>query len=537
MDNKEYKIYSNTKTNEFYFDYDGNTITSVIEFYKKDATTPFSTRAVIITKKDDGTYATNLAPSIAYGDATEKTRKITISDGGAINKIEICKINQNKEFDYKEENIIYRYSRTDSKDDKTTADYINNVEISEDGKKINITFNKLDEYGYYEIRAVDKKTEIVQKREIRIQCLYATAKAEVATNSFIVIPTVVNTDESYAIFKIDKSDKITKAEVYQILNGKVQTKTISDYTVEKNTYITQVKIAKEGMFRIKYTNKDKEEYSVDCIIKKEETGWNINQSPKVKKATLSSDNQKIIVTDNKINTMQILLYNSDTKKYDKELYSYKDGKGTKGEDYSKYISSLKITDTKKVTIEMKRKSSTYKIKIIATDINVDNVSMIRARKISIKKKATTKSTTSSSSSKNTTSNNTTSSSKNTTSSNTSSSSKNTTSSNTTSSSTNSKTVFSKKLESGNPTKEGECTYRFSAKDNDGIKTITYKVYRGRLDCNGKKVEETLVDATTEVNGKTEYSFGVSIRTYYSYKVQIKVTDSKGNVESITYTEF
>jgi hypothetical protein len=105
--------------------------------------------------------------------------------------------------------------------------------------------------------------------------------------------------------------------------------------------------------------------------------------------------------------------------------------------------------------------------------------------------------------------------------------------------------------SGDSTKGESWIYRFSAKDNDGIKTITYKVYQEKLDSNGEKYDSKEADETIEVNGNTEYNFAVSIKTHcvistntyemsYEpnlYKVQIKVTDSKGNVESITYTEF
>ena len=516
---KELKIMQDKTSKKHYVTYTGDAGKITLEFYKKDAQKPYVSKQMEIKKEQDGTYSAIRAPKITYSTESDNDRAFKITDEKGISEIVICKRNAKGVYDYKEENIIYKNNIKG--ESKINNQYVN-TQPEKLGTKAPIKIKRLDEYGYYEIK-VTGISGLMHTREVKVRGKMKTAKPIAKTeNGFAPSIKVDKSDKDKVTFKIDKSNKVTSAEMYQVIDGKVNSKKVKLDVDKTGNYITSFTFAKEGMYRLKLLNKSGESAAsiTDFIINRKNNTetWRVNESPRVVKSTGEKYIQKIKISDGAIKSVKIFVKGSKGYDLTKPIYKYENGQVKK--TTAKYIDESKSSykDKNNIYIALKRSTSaTTKYLIQVTDHGGNDPELIKNRMIHVDKAVTEaeKKDTSKSSEK-TVKKDT--SKKNTNSSNTKKVNKNdkqtTTQKNTDSSSktkkvTNSKTVFGK-IYNGNT---------IVISDSDGIK----KVDISPLDKVGySKSKNSVTLSCKRLEGK-------------SYNLKVTITDKKGKKSSKTYT--
>ena len=522
---KELKIMQDKTSQKYYVTYTGEAGKITLEFYKKAAKSPYMSKQMEVQKGEDGTYSAIVAPRITYGKETDNDKIFNVTDAKGISEIVICKRNAKGVYDYKEENIIYRLKATASSKDtqgKCTKKYIEKATFTKQGNNADIKIKRFANYGYYEIK-VTGISGLMHTREVKVRGKMKTAKPIAKTeNGFAPSIKVDKSNKDKVTFKIDKANKVTSAKMYQVIDGKVNSKEVKLDVNKTGNYITSFTFAKEGMYRLKLLNKSGESAAsiTDFIINRKDNTetWRVNESPRVVKSTVSKDIQKIKISDGAIKSVKIFVKGSKGYDLTKPIYKYENGQVKK--TTAKYIDESKSSykDKNNIYIALKRSTSaTTKYLIQVTDHGGNDPELIKNRMIHVDKAVTEaeKKDTSKSSEK-TVKKDT--SKKNTNSSNTKKVNKNdkqtTTQKNTDSSSktkkvTNSKTVFGK-IYNGNT---------IAISDADGI----------------KKIETNHSDRVWYSKSKNSVKLSVTRLEGKSYNLKVTITDKKGKKSSKTYT--
>ncbi|MEI3401441.1 MAG: hypothetical protein V8R51_03540 [Clostridia bacterium] len=96
-------------------------------------------------------YSAIVAPKITFSTETNKDRTFKITDTNGINEIIICREIQKEYMTIKKRYIIYKNNVKE--DTNRNRQYVS-TPLEELGNKALIKINRLDEYGYYEIKVV-----------------------------------------------------------------------------------------------------------------------------------------------------------------------------------------------------------------------------------------------------------------------------------------------------------------------------------------------------------------------------------------------
>ena len=150
--------------------------------------------------------------------------------------------------------------------------------LKELGKRAEIKIKKQNEYGYYEIK-VTSTSGLIHKREVKVSGKMSSPETKAKNeNGFAPSIKADKTNPDKITFSIDKSDKVTSAKMYPIIDGKISKSAILDID-KKSGYVTSFTFAKEGMFRLVLLNKagEKVASSTDFIISRKNNSdeWRI----------------------------------------------------------------------------------------------------------------------------------------------------------------------------------------------------------------------------------------------------------------------
>ena len=389
---KELKIKQDKTSKKHYVTYTGDARKITLEFYKKDAQKPYVSKQMEIKKEQDGTYSAIRAPKITYSTESDNDRAFKITDAKGISEIVICKRNAKDVYDYKEENIIYKNNIKG--ESKINNQYVN-TQPEKLGTKAPIKIKRLDEYGYYEIK-VTGISGLMHTREVKVRGKMKTAKPTAKTeNGFAPSIKVDKSNKDKVTFKIDKANKVTSAKMYQVIDGKVNSKKVKLDVDKTGNYITSFTFAKEGMYRLKLLNKSGESAAsiTDFIINRKNNTetWRVNESPRVVKSTGEKNIQKIKISDGAIKSVKIFVKGSKGYDLTKPIYKYENGQVKK--TTAKYIDESKSSYKNKnnIYIALKRSTSaTTKYLIQVTDHGGNDPELIKNRMIHVEKVATTK---------------------------------------------------------------------------------------------------------------------------------------------------
>lgn len=389
---KEQALIKDQKAKKLFIMYTGEAGKVTLEFYKQKAKEPFVIRQMEIKKEKDGIYSAVLDPQITYSSETEKDRAFKIRDENGIKEIVICKRNAKGSYDYKEENIIFRNAESN---EKAIPNYTD-TKLTDLGKKAIINIKKLDEYGYYEIK-VTSMSGLIHKREVKISGKMSSPETKAKNeNGFAPSIKADKTNPDKITFSIDKSDKVTSAKMYPIINGKISKSAILDID-KKSGYVTSFTFAKEGMFRLVLLNKagEKVASSTDFIISRKNNSdeWRINESPRVTRSSKKDDIQNVKISDGAIKTIKIFIKKNGKYNLKEPIYIYENGKVTL--TTPNYIDEEKSNykDTKNIYIALRRVSANHRYLIQVTDKGGNDPELIRNKLFFVKKgKASKKST-------------------------------------------------------------------------------------------------------------------------------------------------
>lgn len=217
----------------------------------------------------------------------------------------------------------------------------------------------------------------------------SNAKAE---NGFAPNASVKKSDPDKLTFTIKKSEKVTSAKMYQIIDGKVSSNEIKLSNIKKSgSYITSFTFAKEGMYRLKLTNQSGESAAclTDFVISKKNNTetWRVNVSPRAVKSEQTNELKKIKISDGAIKSINI--YVKENGKYDKNkpIYTYENG--TTKKTTSKYIdeTNSNYKDNTKIVIALKRLDSNKRYMITVTDKAGSDPELVKNRMILVDKTA------------------------------------------------------------------------------------------------------------------------------------------------------
>lgn len=385
---KELKILKDSTSKEYYVLYTGKTGKITLEFYQKGATKPFVAREMKIKQEQDGMYSAIVAPKVTFSTETDNDRTFKITDSNGINEIIIYKKNTKGVYDYKEENIIYKNNVKE--ENKIDTKYVN-TPLEELGNKALIKINRLDEYGYYEIKVISN-SGLTNIREVKVRGKIKTPQsAAKVENGFAPNVKIIKNDPEKVTFKVSETNKVTSAKMYQIINGKISSKEIKlDNIKKKGNYITSFTFAKEGMFRLKLLNKSGEKVAclTDFVInKKNNTNtWKVNESPRVVRIAKERDIQKIKISDSNIKTIKIFV--KENGKYDqtKPIYVYEDGKILK--TTANYIDekNSNYKDKNNIYLAFKRLSEDNRYLIKVTDKSGSSIELTKNKLLLVNKK-------------------------------------------------------------------------------------------------------------------------------------------------------
>lgn len=191
-------------------------------------------------------------------------------------------------------------------------------------------------------------------------------------------------------FSIDKSDKVTSAKMYPIINGKISKSAITLDNIKKSSgYVTGFTFAKEGMFRLVLLNKagEKVASSTDFIISRKNNSdeWRINESPRVTRSSKKDDIQNVKISDGAIKTIKIFIKKNGKYNLKEPIYIYENGKVTL--TTPNYIDEAKSNykDTKKIYIALRRVSANHRYLIQVTDKGGNDPELIRNKLFFVKK--------------------------------------------------------------------------------------------------------------------------------------------------------
>ena len=389
---KEQALIKDQKAKKLFIMYTGEAGKVTLEFYKEKAKEPFVIRQMEIKKEKDGIYSAVLDPQITYSSETEKDRAFKIRDENGIKEIIICKRNAKGSYDYKEENIIFRNAESNERANSNYTD----TKLPDLGKKAIINIKKLDEYGYYEIK-VTSTSGLIHKREVKVSGKMSSPETKAKNeNGFAPSIKADKTNPDKITFSIDKSDKVTSAKMYPIIDGKISKSAILDID-KKSGYVTSFTFAKEGMFRLVLLNKagEKVASSTDFIISRKNNSdeWRINESPRVTRSSKKDDIQNVKISDGAIKTIKIFIKKNGKYNLKEPIYIYENGKVTL--TTPNYIDEAKSNykDTKNIYIALRRVSANHRYLIQVTDKGGNDPELIRNKLFFVKKgKASKKST-------------------------------------------------------------------------------------------------------------------------------------------------
>ena len=383
---KEQALIKDQKAKKLFIMYTGEAGKVTLEFYKEKAKEPFVIRQMEIKKEKDGIYSAVLDPQITYSSETEKDRAFKIRDENGIKEIVICKRNAKGSYDYKEENIIFRNAESNEKANSNYTD----TKLTDLGKKAIINIKKLDEYGYYEIK-VTSMSGLIHKREVKISGKMSSPETKAKNeNGFAPSIKADKTNPDKITFSIDKSDKVTSAKMYPIINGKISKSAITLDNIKKSSgYVTSFTFAKEGMFRLVLLNKagEKVASSTDFIISRKNNSdeWRINESPRVTRSSKKDDIQNVKISDGAIKTIKIFIKKNGKYNLKEPIYIYENGKVTL--TTPNYIDEAKSNykDTKKIYIALRRVSANHRYLIQVTDKGGNDPELIRNKLFFVEK--------------------------------------------------------------------------------------------------------------------------------------------------------
>lgn len=383
---KEQALIKDKKAKKLFIMYTGEAGKVTLEFYKQKAKEPFVIRQMEIKKEKDGIYSAVLDPQITYSSETEKDRAFKIRDENGIKEIVICKRNAKGSYDYKEENIIFRNAEGNEKANSNYTD----IKLTNLEKKAIINIKKLDEYGYYEIK-VTSMSGLIHKREVKISGKMSSPETKAKNeNGFAPSIKVDKTNPDKITFSIDKSDKVTSAKMYPIIDGKISKSAITLDNIKKSSgYVTSFTFAKEGMFRLVLLNKagEKVASSTDFIISRKNNSdeWRINESPRVTRSSKKDDIQNVKISDGAIKTIKIFIKKNGKYNLKEPIYIYENGKVTL--TTPNYIDEAKSNykDTKKIYIALRRVSANHRYLIQVTDKGGNDPELIRNKLFFVEK--------------------------------------------------------------------------------------------------------------------------------------------------------
>lgn len=383
---KEQALIKDQKAKKLFIMYTGEAGKVTLEFYKEKAKEPFVIRQMEIKKEKDGTYSAVIDPQITYSSETEKDRAFKIRDENGIKEIIICKRNAKGSYDYKEENIIFRNAESNERVNPNYTD----TKLTDLGKKAIINIKKLDEYGYYEIK-VTSMSGLIHKREVKISGKMSSPETKAKNeNGFAPSIKADKTNPDKITFSIDKSDKVTSAKMYPIINGKISKSAITLDNIKKSSgYVTGFTFAKEGMFRLVLLNKagEKVASSTDFIISRKNNSdeWRINESPRVTRSSKKDDIQNVKISDGAIKTIKIFIKENGKYNLKEPIYIYENGKVTL--TTPNYIDEAKSNykDTKKIYIALRRVSANHRYLIQVTDKGGNDPELIRNKLFFVEK--------------------------------------------------------------------------------------------------------------------------------------------------------
>ena len=369
-----------------YIEYAGTGVFQ-LEFYKKDAKIPFTTKNVEIKQNTkNNTYSANFSPSIVYEKKGLKEKYLTlkivdgnqeknIKNGSQVKELTIYRKNDKEEYDYKEANIIYKLNANNAT--MTDTKYINSINIK-NRKKITIKINRLEEYGYYMIVAKDNYG-MTHRREVKVPSLKVVPITSAQVENTFAPNISLNKKGANVIFNIKNAEKenVTFAGIYAIKNGKISNENLINndqaQIIIKGGYIDSIRFNKEGNFRLELKNDKGNKYYSDYIIKKKfnSSTWVINETPRVTKHKLHKKYQSVKVKDSEIDTIKIYL--KENGKYDKQIYNYKNTKSLAKENVlsadAKYIQGTAngSQNKKNIYIGLYRLNENTNYKIEVTD--------------------------------------------------------------------------------------------------------------------------------------------------------------------------
>ena len=389
---KEQALIKDQKAKKLFIMYTGEAGKVTLEFYKEKAKEPFVIRQMEIKKEKDGTYSAVIDPQITYSSETKKDKTFLIRDGSGIKEIIICKRNAKGSYDYKEENIIFKNVENKETANKTYTD----TKLKELGKRAEIKIKKQNEYGYYEIK-VTSTSGLIHKREVKVSGKMSSPETKAKNeNGFAPSIKADKTNPDKITFSIDKSDKVTSAKMYPIIDGKISKSAILDID-KKSGYVTSFTFAKEGMFRLVLLNKagEKVASSTDFIISRKNNSdeWRINESPRVTRSSKKDDIQNVKISDGAIKTIKIFIKENGKYNLKEPIYIYENGSVTL--TTPNYIDEEKSNykDTKNIYIALRRVSANHRYLIQVTDKGGNDPELIRNKLFFVKKgKASKKST-------------------------------------------------------------------------------------------------------------------------------------------------
>ena len=383
---KEQALIKDQKAKKLFIMYTGEAGKVTLEFYKEKAKEPFVIRQMEIKKEKDGTYSAVIDPQITYSSETEKDRAFKIRDENGIKEIIICKRNAKGSYDYKEENIIFRNAESNERVNPNYTD----TKLTDLGKRAEIKIKKQNEYGYYEIK-VTSMSGLIHKREVKISGKMSSPETKAKNeNGFAPSIKADKTNPDKITFSIDKSDKVTSAKMYPIINGKISKSAITLDNIKKSSgYVTGFTFAKEGMFRLVLLNKagEKVASSTDFIISRKNNSdeWRINESPRVTRSSKKDDIQNVKISDGAIKTIKIFIKKNGKYNLKEPIYIYENGKVTL--TTQNYIDEAKSNykDTKKIYIALRRVSANHRYLIQVTDKGGNDPELIRNKLFFVKK--------------------------------------------------------------------------------------------------------------------------------------------------------
>ena len=379
-------------TNKNYIEFDkAETGVYQIEFYKKDATSPFMTKNLNIfyninyekystTRKTS--YSTNYAPGIGYEDTKgQKVTKFKILDGNQTSPTKPASSSYVTDLEIQKKNASGKYEQIYklSGDKETKTNSTISITKNLDTRNITINIQKLEDYAYYKIIAKDNYG-LIQEREVKVQCLKQPSST-VAKTEFKAGIKVTKTDTQNLIFQITNTDakNVKKAEILKKTNNTFKDNVLAQSQITKNSKgnVEKITFNKEGIYRLRLTDDKGKVFEADYLINKkfDSQTWGVNGTPTIRKA-----GDATIIGDKNISTIKITTGDNDNI----SVYEYNSSTNKTSHNSNYAVPEKNPSDVKdgEYKITFKRQSTAKKYKIIAKD----KTGFSRVRVITISKK-------------------------------------------------------------------------------------------------------------------------------------------------------